>query len=247
MPWTSCRRGSTITTLGRGRASGSGPRAKRAAPSCDCGTVRPRARSRSSTWSPSAGTVAPPSWYSDSMDRRPKPPCRLGCGLARSSVAGPRSERIPRVPAPPVVDVSIHDLGTLGGAVSQAKAVNPLGQVVGTSRDGLGRSRAFLWQENVGIVDLNPLTGVHTSANDINATGEIVGGGDTGFGEVHAYLLSEDTSLDLGTLGGTEAERLGSIRRDRWGGHGGLRGPRPRKASYFLRPGPLSAAGSWGG
>src|SRR5256885_13258295 len=39
---------------------------------------------------------------------------------------------------PPVV--SIHELGTLGGAVSQAKAVNRAGQVVGTSRDGLGRS-----------------------------------------------------------------------------------------------------------
>src|SRR5213076_3262291 len=62
---------------------------------------------------------------------------------------------------PPVV--SIHELGTLGGAVSQAKAVNRAGQVVGTSRDALGRTRAFLWQENVGIVDLKPLTGVNTS------------------------------------------------------------------------------------
>src|SRR5881409_4150572 len=224
MPWTSCRRGSTITTLGRGRASGSGPRAKRAAPSCDCGTVRPRARSRSSTWSPSAGTVAPPSWYSDSMDRQPKPPCRLGCGLARSSVAGPRSERIPRVPAPPVVDVSIHDLGTLGGAVSQAKAVNPLGQVVGTSRDGLGRSRAFWWEERTGIADLGPSIGVHSSANDINERGEIVGGGDTGFGDFHAFLLSEGMSFDLGTLGGNESEALALNRLAQVTGHSRIRG-----------------------
>src|SRR5207249_487391 len=70
--------------------------------------------------------------------------------------------------------VSIHELGTLGGAVSQAKAVNRAGQVVGTSRDALGRTRAFLWQEDLGIVDLQPLTGVNTSANDISDRGEIV-------------------------------------------------------------------------
>jgi len=146
-----------------------------------------------------------------------------------------------------VVDVSIHDLGTLGGAVSQAKAVNPLGQVVGTSRDGLGRSRAFLWQEKVGIVDLNPLTGVHTSANDINATGEIVGGGDTGFGEFHAYLLSEDTSLDLGTLGGNESEALALNRLGQVVGHSRLRGAPAKHAFYIPQPGTMVDLGSLGG
>src|SRR3989449_3198714 len=109
--------------------------------------------------------------------------------------------------------VSIHELGTLGGAVSQAKAANRRGQVVGTSRDGQGRTRAFLWQEDLGIVDLKPLTGVNTSANDINENGEITGGGDTGFGDFHAYLLSEATSFDLGTLGGNESEALAVNRR----------------------------------
>src|SRR5207244_11256600 len=99
--------------------------------------------------------------------------------------------------------VAVRALGTLGGAVSQAKAVNRRGQVVGTSRDGLGRTRAFLWQDDLGIVDLKPLTGVNTSANDINATGDIVGGGDTGFGDFHAYFLSPGTSLALGPRGGT--------------------------------------------
>ena len=48
------------------------------------------------------------------------------------------------------VSVSVQDLGTLGGAVSQGKAVNRRGQVVGTSRDALGRTRAFLWEETLG-------------------------------------------------------------------------------------------------
>src|SRR6266699_3542280 len=135
--------------------------------------------------------------------------------------------------------VSIRELGTLGGAVSQAKAVNRRGQVVGTSRDGLGRTRAFLWQEDLGIVDLKPLTGVNTSANDINENGEITGGGDTGFGDFHAYLLSEGTSFDLGTLGGNESEALAVNRGGQVAGHSrsGGAGAAPKHAFVIAEPG----------
>ena len=146
---------------------------------------------------------------------------------------------------PPVV--SIHELGTLGGAVSQAKAVNRAGQVVGTSRDGLGRTRAFLWQENVGIVDLKPLTGVNTSANDINENGEITGGGDTGFGDFHAYLLSEGTSFDLGTLGGNESEALAVNRRGQVAGHSRIAGAVVKHAFLIADPGSMVDLGSLGG
>jgi len=101
----------------------------------------------------------------------------------------------------------IHELGTLGGAVSQAKAVNRRVRSwarAATARAGPGRSCGRrIW----GFVDLKPLTGVNTSANDINENGEITGGGDTGFGDFHAYLLSEGTSFDLARLGGTRARR----------------------------------------
>jgi len=146
---------------------------------------------------------------------------------------------------PPVV--SIHELGTLGGAVSQAKAVNRAGQVVGTSRDGLGRTRAFLWQENVGIVDLKPLTGVNTSANDVNENGEITGGGDTGFGDFHAYLLSEGTSFDLGTLGGNESEALAVNRRGQVAGHSRIGGAVVKHAFLIPDPGRMVDLGSLGG
>jgi len=146
---------------------------------------------------------------------------------------------------PPVV--SIHELGTLGGAVSQAKAVNRAGQVVGTSRDALGRTRAFLWQENVGIVDLKPLTGVNTSANDINENGEITGGGDTGFGDFHAYLLSEGTSFDLGTLGGNESEALAVNRRGQVAGHSRIAGAVVKHAFLIADPGSMVDLGSLGG
>src|SRR2546429_859574 len=127
-----------------------------------------------------------------------------------------------------------HARGPRGGAVSRGKAVNRRGQVVGTSRDALGRTRAFLWEERLGIVDLKPLTGVNTSANDINDNGEIAGGGDTGFGDFHAYLLSAGTSFDLGTLGGNESEALAVNRPGQGAGHSpraGGGGPRHHASS----------------
>ena len=146
-----------------------------------------------------------------------------------------------------LVPVSIHDLGTLGGAVSQAKAVNRRGQVVGTSRDALGRTRAFLWEDTLGIVDLKPLTGVNSSANDINDGGEIAGGGDTGFGDFHAYLLSAGTSFDLGTLGGNESEALAVNGRGQVAGHS--RGATaPAKHGFVIaEPGTMIDLGTLGG
>ena len=145
--------------------------------------------------------------------------------------------------------VSLHDLGTLGGAVSQGKAVNRRGQVVGTSRDALGRTRAFLWEETLGIVDLKPLTGVNTSANDINDNGEIVGGGDTGFGDFHAYVLSAGTSFDLGTLGGNESEALAVNRRAQVAGHSRSGGAEVQAKHAFLiaEPGTMIDLGTLGG
>jgi probable HAF family extracellular repeat protein len=131
--------------------------------------------------------------------------------------------------------------------VSQAKAVNRAGQVVGTSRDALGRTRAFLWQEDLGIVDLKPLTGVNTSANDINENGEITGGGDTGFGDFHAYLLSEGTSFDLGTLGGNESEALAVNRRGQVAGHSRIAGAVVKHAFLIPDPGRMLDLSSLGG
>jgi len=143
--------------------------------------------------------------------------------------------------------VAIHDLGTLGGAVSQGKAVNRRGQVVGTSRDASGRTRAFLWEETLGIVDLKPLTGVNTSANDINDGSEIVGGGDTGFGDFHAYMLSEGTSFDLGTLGGNESEALAVNRRGQVAGHSRSGGAPAKRAFLIAEPGTMLDLGTLGG
>src|SRR5207244_13293255 len=121
------------------------------------------------------------------------------------------------------------------------------GQVVGTSQDGLGRTRAFLWQAELGIVDLKPLTGVNTSANDINEMGDIVGGGDTGFGDFHAYFLSEGTSFDLGTLGGSESEALAVNRLGHVVGHSRVAAGPAKRAFLMSEPGRLADLGTLGG
>jgi probable HAF family extracellular repeat protein len=149
----------------------------------------------------------------------------------------------------PARDVSIQDLGTLGGggAFGQAKAVNRLGQVVGTGRDALGRSRAFLWSAAVGMADLAPFRGPHSSANDISDRGEIVGGGDTGSGDLHAYVLSEGMSFDLGTLGGNESEATAVNRLGQVAGHSRIGGGPIKHAFFVPDPGRIADLGTLGG
>ena len=53
-------------------------------------------------------------------------------------------------------DGDVDELGTLGGAWTEAIAINDLGQVVGTANAGTGYPQAFLWQDGtlVGLGDL---------------------------------------------------------------------------------------------
>lgn len=46
------------------------------------------------------------------------------------------------------------DIGSLGGGNTTAAAINNLGQVVGSTNDKFGRTRAFLWTSTGGMVDL---------------------------------------------------------------------------------------------
>ncbi|MGI9341503.1 MAG: dockerin type I domain-containing protein, partial [Gammaproteobacteria bacterium] len=90
----------------------------------------------------------------------------------------------------------IVDLGTLGGSISAANAINDAGVIVGWAANASSSLRAALWDPVDGVLDLNDnvedLTGWDTlkEAHDINASGQIVGWGVTADGDKHAFLLS---------------------------------------------------------
>ena len=96
------------------------------------------------------------------------------------------------------------DLGTLGGTLSRANAINDSGQVVGRSETASGESHAFLWTAEGGMVDLGTLGGPFSTAYLINNLGQVAGQGEIPSGEWHAFLwTAEGGMVDLSTLGGT--------------------------------------------
>jgi len=88
--------------------------------------------------------------------------------------------------APPP-GITITDLGTLGGNLSAATAINEQGQVVGWSSTAEGNIRAFLWQ-NGTMIDLGTLGGNYSGAWDINEQGQVVGGSTNIEGNNRAVL-----------------------------------------------------------
>jgi probable HAF family extracellular repeat protein len=66
------------------------------------------------------------------------------------------------------------DLGSLGGTLSVANAINDAGQIVGQSRRRDGKIHAFLWQ-NGKMRDLGTLGGSASDAFAISASGDVVG------------------------------------------------------------------------
>lgn len=87
----------------------------------------------------------------------------------------------------------MQDLGTLGGAVSEALDVNDSGVIVGHSQVANGQWRAFVY-ENGSMTDLNSRlpAGVNVvllRANRINNVGQIVGDMLVN-GATHAFVLS---------------------------------------------------------
>ena len=83
----------------------------------------------------------------------------------------------------------MSDLGTLGGATSQAVAMNSTGVVAGSADTATpGESHAFVWSASQGMRDLGTLGGSRSSVNGVNDLGQVVGSAETADGHAHAFL-----------------------------------------------------------
>jgi probable HAF family extracellular repeat protein len=101
-----------------------------------------------------------------------------------------------------LMSYAVINLGSLGGTLSVALALNNHGQVVGySSTAGNGATPAFLYSKG-RMTDLGTLGGLSSSATSINNRGDIVGMSyiSPGSGQVDAFLERGGKLTDLGPL-----------------------------------------------
>jgi probable HAF family extracellular repeat protein len=102
-------------------------------------------------------------------------------------------------------DGALTDLGTLGGDMSWAVALNDQGQIIGFSTTATGATHGFLWQDGA-MTDLGTLGGPSSRAIAVNDHGQVVGNSTTAGGATHGFLWQDGVITDLGTLGGSTSE-----------------------------------------
>jgi probable HAF family extracellular repeat protein len=112
-------------------------------------------------------------------------------GDAVVAVAGVPAELVP------------GELGTLGGTVGFATALNNRGQVAGLSTlAGNQTAHPFLWSRGK-LKDLGTLGGTFGTATWMNDAGEVVGGATTREDKAfHAFFWRKGKMADLGTING---------------------------------------------
>lgn len=157
------------------------------------------------------------------MDRRYS---LIAALLLLVALAFPPLRAAPLVRAAAPAYYSVTDLGTLGGELSRAAAVNNSGQVVGDAATADGEMHAFRWSGSV-MTDLGVLQGapgmvVGSWATDVDATGRTVGaarvadsfsmavefgdGGPRRLTESSAYTVATDTNDSGQIVGGVPGQ-----------------------------------------
>ncbi|MGH2559990.1 MAG: alpha/beta fold hydrolase, partial [Thermomicrobiales bacterium] len=116
----------------------------------------------------------------------------------------PTPQPAPTATSTPQPVARIVDLGTLGGASSDAYHSNADGDVVGVAGTADGERHAFLWQDGE-MIDLGTLGGPGSAAYDVNDAGQVVGVAQLPNEEWRGFRWADGQMTDLGTLGGNES------------------------------------------
>ena len=104
---------------------------------------------------------------------------------------------------------SMTEVGSLGGKLNAACAINAAGQVTGYTQDQSGNLLAFIFSRSAPIASLGTLDGGSTSeAFGINNRGEVVGDSQSGDQSHRPVLFSNTSVQDLGLGGSNEPDAL---------------------------------------
>ncbi len=96
----------------------------------------------------------------------------------------------------------VTELGAEPGMFSDARAINPSGEIVGSAARKDGSWRAFVYTRSSGLRNLPTLGGTSSYGMAINDAGHVTGFADTAGLDWHAFLYKDAQMIDLGTLGG---------------------------------------------
>ena len=93
---------------------------------------------------------------------------------------------------------TVTDLGTLGGAQTEANAINDRGEIAGEADTSTGEFHAFLWRDG-HIQDLGTLGGKRSVAEGINKKSQVVGEADHADGRGARFIWEKGKMRDMET------------------------------------------------
>jgi probable HAF family extracellular repeat protein len=163
--------------------------------------------------------------------------------VAVAAAASIQSRSVLTQPAP-ADQYLITDLGTLGGARSDALAINELGQVAGSSERSDGSTHAFFFDQSMH--DLGTIGGVNSAATGFNQKGQVVGWSESAAGNTKGFIYSAGVRRSLGTLGGSNSAAYGINNFGDVVGSASTTGNAATRA-FLYRNGAMKSLGTLGG